>query len=407
MFPSIRSGDTVIIRPARVAEIGIGDIIVHRTGQRLVAHRLIKKKKVDGFLFFITKGDYLSSPDPPISASQLLGKVVSIERGSRIIQLDTSFQRHWSWVLALTSPWLHLLIKIAYSPMSVVKRIAMNPVRILRESAILKSPEAAISSVREKYSCSEEVSYFNEIVPQGLNPVEKKLVELFFIKKGRILVAGCGAGREAVALVREGFEVTGIDIVHSLVAKAKENAEKEGMAIDFEVRSVTEINYPEGCFDYVFLPAFVYTYIPGEGMRIETLKKIANVLKSGGIVALSAYNRRGIERGLNAWLKDICRRLGRAMIRGDFSLEPGDVLVRKVSPTSPPNPSRCFCHWGTIKEVSEEIRKAGLSLIEIVSWQELANEVKLTDEEQDKNPSLYFIAQRMCVRSNPENNPLT
>ena len=138
MFPSIRSGDILIIRPTRVPEIMIGDITVHRDGQRLVAHRLIKKKKVDSSLFFITKGDYLSYLDPPISASQLLGKVVSIERESNIIRFDTYFQRHWSRVLALTSPWLPLLIKRAYSLIRVAKRIAMAPVRILR--ACVRSP---------------------------------------------------------------------------------------------------------------------------------------------------------------------------------------------------------------------------------------------------------------------------
>ena len=103
MLPSIRGGDVIIIKPINVVDLKIGDIIIRRTGNKLIAHRLIKKKNIEGILFLITKGDNLHSADQPLKASQLLGKVVSIERGFQIIQLDTTFQQYRNKILALRS----------------------------------------------------------------------------------------------------------------------------------------------------------------------------------------------------------------------------------------------------------------------------------------------------------------
>ena len=102
MFPSIKS-----------AAICIGDVIFYRRDGRVYAHRLIRERRMDGGFLFTTRGDCLPFSDPPINPTQVFGKVVSIERGRRIIRLDTPFQQRWGRVLALTSPRFYPLLSVA------------------------------------------------------------------------------------------------------------------------------------------------------------------------------------------------------------------------------------------------------------------------------------------------------
>lgn len=122
MFPSIRSGDVITVKPVESAAICVGDVIFYRRDGRVYAHRLIRKQRIDGVLLFITRGDYLPFSDSPISTSQILGKVVSIERGRRIIRLDTPFQRRWGRVLALTSPFFYPLLCVAGRTFHILRR---------------------------------------------------------------------------------------------------------------------------------------------------------------------------------------------------------------------------------------------------------------------------------------------
>ena len=57
--------------------------------------------------------------------------------------------------------------------------------------------------------------------------------EVNFNKSVRILDIGCGTGRHSIELTKRGYKVTGIDLSDSLLAKAREKAEKQGLKVDF------------------------------------------------------------------------------------------------------------------------------------------------------------------------------
>ena len=52
----------------------------------------------------------------------------------------------------------------------------------------------------------------------GINYIEVGLIEQWFEPGGTVLLIGAGAGREAIALARMGFDVTAVDCNPSLVA---------------------------------------------------------------------------------------------------------------------------------------------------------------------------------------------
>ncbi len=85
MTPAIRPGDTISIRRAHPREIEPGEIIMYSRDGQMFAHRVLRRVHENGEMQFLTQGDRMLHPDPPVSAENLLGRVVLIERGHRRI----------------------------------------------------------------------------------------------------------------------------------------------------------------------------------------------------------------------------------------------------------------------------------------------------------------------------------
>jgi len=92
MAPSILPGDLVLIQRANLEEISPGDVVLFLQKGRLFVHRVVARKIAATAgrpeeSCLITRGDRLRHEDPPVSSSELLGRVVSIERDTRKVEL--------------------------------------------------------------------------------------------------------------------------------------------------------------------------------------------------------------------------------------------------------------------------------------------------------------------------------
>jgi signal peptidase I len=88
MTPSILPGDLISIRRAPLHEISIGEVILFSQFGRLFAHRVVARASNSNEQRLITRGDRLPHNDPHVSSSELLGRVISVERGSRKIDFS-------------------------------------------------------------------------------------------------------------------------------------------------------------------------------------------------------------------------------------------------------------------------------------------------------------------------------
>jgi len=88
MFPRVRDGDIVIIEPVAPAALAIGDIVVYRGSEAVVAHRLIGRCHRDGRMQLTVKGDFLRRSDGPVLPEAVLGRVVAVERANRTMGPD-------------------------------------------------------------------------------------------------------------------------------------------------------------------------------------------------------------------------------------------------------------------------------------------------------------------------------
>jgi signal peptidase I len=81
MLPAIRPFDVLLLRRATRAP-AIGEIVLFRRGSRFFVHRVVDR---DGDSL-VTQGDALGEPDPPIDRAGVLGRVVRVVRGRRVLR---------------------------------------------------------------------------------------------------------------------------------------------------------------------------------------------------------------------------------------------------------------------------------------------------------------------------------
>jgi len=103
MGPTIKGGSILTVKPNE--KIFVGDVILYRDDEGLTTHRVIRKRKIDGKPFLVTKGDSLGYRDALVDPSDVLGKVVEMESGERKIRMDSPLRRVFGYFIAIVSPF--------------------------------------------------------------------------------------------------------------------------------------------------------------------------------------------------------------------------------------------------------------------------------------------------------------
>jgi signal peptidase I len=86
MVPSLLPGDLISIRRADLCEILQGEIVLFSQNGRLFVHRVVSRGSSCDTPCLITRGDRLCHNDPPVFSSEVLGRVVSVERGNQQVK---------------------------------------------------------------------------------------------------------------------------------------------------------------------------------------------------------------------------------------------------------------------------------------------------------------------------------
>jgi len=109
-------------------------------------------------------------------------------------------------------------------------------------------------------------------------------------KSIKILDIGCGTGRHAIELAKRGYQVTGIDLSESQLARAREKAKEAGVTIDFQTQDARELPF-DGEFDLVImLCEGGFSLMETDQMNFEILKSATKALKSKGKFIFTALN---------------------------------------------------------------------------------------------------------------------
>jgi SAM-dependent methyltransferase len=89
----------------------------------------------------------------------------------------------------------------------------------------------------------------------------------------QVLDVATGSGNTAIAAARRWCEVTGIDYVPSLLARARERAAAEGLTITFKEGDAEAIPFPNASFDVV-LSTFGTMFAPNQAQAADELLRV-------------------------------------------------------------------------------------------------------------------------------------
>lgn len=88
MGAAVRDGEHVTVAPVDVRDVEIGDIVLCQTWRGALAHRVQRiERDATGATRFVLRGDASLEDDRPVTAAQLRGRVVSVERAGRAFEL--------------------------------------------------------------------------------------------------------------------------------------------------------------------------------------------------------------------------------------------------------------------------------------------------------------------------------
>jgi hypothetical protein len=82
MVPSILPDSMISVQRAGVSEISGGEIVLYARDGRFFAHRVVARTRVNEQPALITRGDRLCYDDPPVTETELLGRVTGIQYGT-------------------------------------------------------------------------------------------------------------------------------------------------------------------------------------------------------------------------------------------------------------------------------------------------------------------------------------
>ena len=95
MDPTIRHGELIHVAPIDGDRIEVGEIVLFATSRGLTAHRIVEiiEASASSERMFLSQGDLFSAWFEPVLGRHVLGRVVAVERGGRVVPLTGRLTR--------------------------------------------------------------------------------------------------------------------------------------------------------------------------------------------------------------------------------------------------------------------------------------------------------------------------
>ena len=136
----------------------------------------------------------------------------------------------------------------------------------------------------------------------------------------RVLEIAPGPGYLAIELVRlTGCRLVGVDISHTFVRIAGENARKAGLRIDFEQGDAADLPFPAEQFDFIVCRAAFKNF----ARPLAALDEMYRVLNAGGIALIIDLRKDFSPEAVNDYVRD------KGMIAGAFIRLTFNTMLKK------------------------------------------------------------------------------
>lgn len=127
----------------------------------------------------------------------------------------------------------------------------------------------------------------------GPQPVVQRLVALGAIK-GEVLDPGTGPGHHAIYYASKGYSATGIDGSAGALERARENARRAGVSVNFELADATKLEGLEGRFDTVVDCAFYHTFSTEPELQRSYVQALHRATKPGARLYMFEFGEHNV-----------------------------------------------------------------------------------------------------------------
>jgi SAM-dependent methyltransferase len=127
----------------------------------------------------------------------------------------------------------------------------------------------------------------------GPQPVVQQLVALGAIK-GEVLDPGTGPGHHAIYYASKGYPATGIDASPTGLERARENARKAGVSVNFQLADATKLDGLENRFDTVVDCAFYHTLSDDRELQKSYAKALHRATKPGARLYMFEFGQHNV-----------------------------------------------------------------------------------------------------------------
>ena len=183
-------------------------------------------------------------------------------------KLHVSFQAVSKWENGLAYPEIDLLPEIA-----AILEISVD--------ALLGYRSAVLTDYEKRYQTKD---YYWGVVPNSICYEIMKLRPP--VKPLKVLDMGCGEGKDAVFLAKNGYLVSAFDVSDSGLEKGKRMAEKCGTYVDFFKANILDYQLSEK-FDIIFSSGVFHYITPN--IRIDIAENLKQYTNENGVHAINVF----------------------------------------------------------------------------------------------------------------------
>lgn len=127
----------------------------------------------------------------------------------------------------------------------------------------------------------------------GPQPVVQQLVALGAVK-GEVLDPGTGPGHHAIYYASQGLSATGIDGSATAIERARDNARRAGVSVDFQVADATKLEGLDGRFDTVVDCAFYHTFSTDPDLQRSYVEALHRATKPGARLYMFEFGEHNV-----------------------------------------------------------------------------------------------------------------
>jgi hypothetical protein len=189
---------------------------------------------------------------------------------------------------------------------------------------------------------------------RGLFGWERTAVEKFFPPRSKVVIAGAGGGREAVALVEQGFEVVAFDPDEMLIEKCRRRlaaAEAQKLMLLTAAPNAVPALAPAS-FDAGIVGWGALGHLTSKGVRADFLRAFAALLKPEAPALFSFHLRPAQSRA-----DSLRYAIARGVAAATFGRRPERGDRFRIESTA------YFLHLFTQEEAKAEIEASGFSVV--------------------------------------------